>query len=63
MGIHEVNHCFPLNGNNSNPYIKSIDGVLKTYNEILKNIQFSGPTYFGPILKQFENHCLKEKGQ
>ena len=34
-GKNEVDHCFPLNGNENNPEIFGIDGVLKTYREAL----------------------------
>ena len=39
-GKNEVDHCFPLNGNENNPEIFGIDGVLKTYREALTKTKF-----------------------
>ncbi len=44
-----TNHCFNLNFSNS-PDILSIDGVLQTYRGVLEKLNFSGPTYFSPLI-------------
>ena len=43
---------FPLNGNQSNPYIHGVNGVLKAYRSMVKNLLPSYPTYFQHILKE-----------
>jgi len=52
MGYQNVNHCFPLNGNVSNPEIQGVESILQMYREKLPFIGLNGPTYFAPILKQ-----------
>jgi len=47
----EVSHCFPLNGNSSNPEIQTIDSVIETYKDQVNQIKFLGPTYFAPVIK------------
>ena len=47
----EVNHCFNINFKKS-PDIESIKEVLSIYKQSLKKIQFSGPTFFSPILQK-----------
>ena len=43
---------FPLNGNQNNPYIHGVNGVLKAYRSMVKNLLPSYPTYFQHILKE-----------
>ena len=43
---------FPLNGNQDNPYIHGVNGVLKAYRSMVKNLLPSYPTYFQHILKE-----------
>ena len=52
MGYNNVNHCFPLNGNISNPEIQGTENILQQYREKLQFIGLHGPTCFAPILKQ-----------
>ena len=59
----KVNHCFPLNGNPQLPFVQGVAGILGTYRQTLPNIKFSGPTYFGPILEMFLNHCKQQFGK
>ena len=54
-GITAVSHCFPLTGNNQNPFVVGVDGILGVYRQVLPSLQFSGPTNFAPILTE----CLK----
>jgi hypothetical protein len=46
-----VNHCFALNGNEEDPYVHGLDGVLSIYKERLPGLGFSGPTNFAPCIK------------
>lgn len=47
-----ADHCFPLNGNESNPDVEGVHGILNTYYDSLKRVQLSGPTLFGQIIGQ-----------
>ena len=54
-----VNHCFNINFQES-PDIKTIDEVIRVYKKSLKEIKFSGPTFFSPIIiKVMEEISLK----
>eukprot|EP01017_Pseudomicrothorax_dubius_P003238 TRINITY_DN10411_c0_g1_i4.p1 TRINITY_DN10411_c0_g1~~TRINITY_DN10411_c0_g1_i4.p1 ORF type:complete len:458 (+),score=55.91 TRINITY_DN10411_c0_g1_i4:519-1892(+) len=48
----ETSHLFPLTGNPERPEVLGVDGVLKTYSNALQYLEFSGPTYFSPILRE-----------
>jgi len=50
MGSNVVNHCFNLNFQQI-PNISGIDNVISTYKQNLFQINFSGPTYFTPLLR------------
>ena len=52
MNETEVSHCFPLNGNWSNPEIVGVDSVLDTYKENVSKIKFLGPTHFAPVIEK-----------
>jgi hypothetical protein len=45
-----TNHCFPLNGIESNPYCAGIPGILSAYHAAIQNVPLSGPTNFTPIV-------------
>ena len=47
-----ADHCFPLNGNEGNPEVTGVHGVLMSYYESLKRVALSGPTLFGQIIQQ-----------
>lgn len=47
-------HCFPLNGDNSQPECFGVNGVLDVYRQALNAVQLYGPTYFAPII----NHAI-----
>ncbi|KAJ1536798.1 hypothetical protein HK096_007796, partial [Nowakowskiella sp. JEL0078] len=49
---HNTSHCFALNGNESNPSVHGIAGILNTYSNSLTAIQLSGPTNFAPTIEQ-----------
>jgi len=59
-GKNEVDHCFPLNGNENNPEIFGIDGVLKTYREALTKTKLHGPTYFHHFIEKMNNKVKKQ---
>ena len=63
MNLHAVNHCFPVTGNQQNFEVSGIEGIIGAYRQTLPQIKFSGPTYFGPILEGFKNHCQRQVGQ
>jgi hypothetical protein len=47
-----VSHCFPLNGNLSNPYVLGARGVLDLYRASLERVALSGPTLFHHLVDQ-----------
>jgi len=50
-----VSHCFPANANLSDPYVFGMEGIMKTYETCLKNVELSGPTFFAPLIKEAMN--------
>ena len=62
MGVNQVNHCFPLNGNSQNPEVFSIQGILQLYRQNLSSIGLSGPTYFSHVLNQMVNIVKSRAG-
>ena len=55
-----VSHCFPLNGNDKNPEVCGIDGVMKAYKETLSKVELWGPTYFSGIIKNTSKIAKEE---
>ena len=55
----KINHCFPINFNEENPNIYTIDNVIKNYHNCLNEIELSEPTYFSPIINKI-NEMIKE---
>jgi len=47
-----VSHCFPLNGNPSNPEVAGVPGILDVYHRTIENVRLSGPTYFHEVIHQ-----------
>lgn len=47
-----ANHCFALNGNEANPEVAGVAGVMGVYHQVLPTIRFSGPTYFAGVLSK-----------
>ena len=47
-----VNHCFPLNGNETNPEVQGVNGVMDVYHHALGYVKLSGPTFFNNVIKQ-----------
>jgi copine 1/2/3 len=53
-----VSHCFALNGNIFRPEVSGIEGIEDTYKKARTRIDFSGPTYFAPLLQRW-NEMVK----
>lgn len=49
-GARDVDHCFPLNLNPSNPEVLGAHGVLQLYTTSLPHIRLHGPTCFAPYV-------------
>jgi len=52
MSSSSVSHCFSLTGNPQDPWAYGMDGIMKTYQTALQNVELSGPTLFAPLLQQ-----------
>ena len=48
-----LSHCFALNGNVFRPEVFDLHGINQTYQNSLQKVAFSGPTYFAPILQNW----------
>ena len=38
----KVHHCFPINGNESNPNLFQVDGILQQYHACIQHLEFGG---------------------
>lgn len=45
-----TSHCFAINGNIFAPEIPTLQGVCEGYKNVLKHLEFSGPTNFASII-------------
>ncbi len=43
---------FAINGDDSNPSVYGMQGVMEAYKHALTNIELSGPTHFAPIIRK-----------
>ncbi len=43
---------FAINGDDANPSVQGIQGVMEAYRHALTNIELSGPTYFAHIIRK-----------
>ena len=59
-GNNKATHCFPLNGNPSDPEIDGIDGILEAYRDVLNNTELYQPTYFHSIINKLNETAKKE---
>ena len=59
-GNDKASHCFPLNGNPSDPEIKGIDGILEAYRDVLNNTELYQPTNFHYIIDKLNETTKKE---
>jgi len=48
----QASHCFALSGDQSNPHAVGLHQVMEMYANALRMVQFSGPTYFAPVMKE-----------
>ena len=55
----QTSHCFPLNGRFDEPEIRGVDGILNTYYQNLRSIQFAGPTFFSSVLDVFTDFATE----
>jgi hypothetical protein len=46
-----VSHCFPVNFNDSDPYVVGLEGILQAYRDSLSKVKLSGPTCFAPLIR------------
>ncbi|ORX58526.1 Copine-domain-containing protein [Piromyces finnis] len=52
-----VSHCFPLNGNEMQPKVFGIEGIMNSYANTLRNIVLYGPTNFSPVINKVIAEC------
>ena len=52
-----ASHCFAMNGDIFNPQVNGIDEVIAHYSKAINNVNLYGPTYFGEVLNEVNNHC------
>lgn len=45
-----VSHCFSLNGNDREPEVVEVNGIMAAYTSALHNFALAGPTLFGPVI-------------
>ena len=55
-----VSHCFPLNGNDDDPEVNGIDGVMEAYKKTLSTVALCGPTYFEEIISTASKTAKEE---
>ncbi len=48
----QVSHCFAMNGNNGNPEVNGVNGILGVYRHGLTQVTLYGPTNFSPCIRQ-----------
>ncbi|KAK8793968.1 hypothetical protein WA171_003096 [Blastocystis sp. BT1] len=51
-GMPTANHCFALNGNEMNPEVPGVSGIMGVYHHTLSTVRFSGPTLFEGVLSK-----------
>lgn len=47
----KLSPMFPINMDVNNPCLRNFDEIKKAYRECMPYLKFSGPTYFGPLIK------------
>jgi hypothetical protein len=47
----EVNHCFALSMDESNPEVYGVEGILSAYNKSFNHVTLSGPTLFTQVIE------------
>ncbi|XP_062501087.1 copine-9-like [Corticium candelabrum] len=65
--LSKTSHCFPLNGNESDPEVYGVQGILDAYMYSLRQIQLHGPTIFSQVLsssiQQVRKNFITQKNQ
>ncbi|ORX76492.1 Copine-domain-containing protein [Anaeromyces robustus] len=56
-----VSHCFPLNGNEMQPKVFGIEGIMNAYAYTLRNVILYGPTNFAPTIKKVIAECEQKE--
>lgn len=56
-----TSHFFPLNGDPSNAYVSGMQSVVETYERLLPQLQFSGPTNFSPTIRALADGARRSK--
>lgn len=59
-GQRAVSWDFAINGNDSNPEVLGMDGVIEAYTRAIGNITLSGPTNFAPIIRKLVSRKTAE---
>jgi hypothetical protein len=52
-----VSHAFALNGNNANPKVVGVAGLLAAYAQAIQTVRLHGPTNFAPIINAVASQC------
>ncbi|KAG5184338.1 copine-8, partial [Tribonema minus] len=47
-----VSHCFAVNGNEADPEVTGVTGILQAYYQSLRVVELFGPTLFAPVINQ-----------
>ena len=57
-------HCFPCNANPQFPYANGLSEIDTIYENCIRHVTLSGPTFFAPMLKEFIKigQTQKQKG-
>jgi len=53
----KTSHAFPMNGNQDNPEVFQLDGMLETYRQSISTYELSGPTRFSNVLSTAVNEA------
>jgi len=67
-GTEGIKYDYPLNGNEKDPNVEGIQGILNVYYKTLEKVKLGEPTNFAPILKKItksvkKEGCSKVKGE
>lgn len=57
----KTSHCFPCNGDESNPQVNGMEGIMEVYQKCLSKVKLSGPTYFSHLLNKMIEVCNKNE--
>lgn len=55
MDTDSVSHCFPCNGDQEKHEVMGVQGIMDAYSSAVKNVEFSGPTHFAPLINAVLN--------